>query len=153
MRPIAISLALLLATILLAPPAHADEALKKRYSDDELIETLKDMGYRAVEKTEDRVLSIAIDGYTHFLYVYDDDDLQLYFGLTGYKVTADDMNEWNRTKRLSRAYLDNVDDPVLEADLLANAGFTTRQLNEWISVFDRSAREFHQFVSAADRSE
>lgn len=150
---LAFLLALFLATLPVAPPALADEALKKHYSDDELIELLKDMGYRAVEKTEERVLSIAIDGYTHFLYVYDDDDLQLYFGLTGYEVTADDMNEWNRTKRLSRAYLDNVDDPVLEADLLANAGFTAKQLNEWISVFDMSAREFHQFVAAADRSE
>lgn len=81
---------------------------------------LGSLGYRAVEKAEDRVLSIAIDGYTHYLYIYDDDDLQLYFGLTGYD---------------------------------ANAGYTPSQLNEWISVFDKSAREFHQFVNDADRSE
>jgi hypothetical protein len=131
--------------------AIADPELPKHFTDEQLIEVLQSEGYRAVEKSDDRVLSIKIDGYTFYLYVYDDDDLQLYFGLTGYEVTAADMNEWNRTNRLSRAYLDDVDDPVLEADLLANAGYSAAQLREWLSVFNSSAREFHQFVTEAAR--
>ena len=146
-------LALVAAFSMAAGAAQADDEIRKAYTDEELIEVLKNDGYRAVEQVEDRVLSIRIDGYTHYLYIYDDDDLQLYFGLTGYNVNADDMNEWNRTKRLSRAYIDDVNDPVLEADLLANAGFTVKQLSEWIAVFDTSAREFHMFVDSKDRDE
>jgi len=148
LKPLAFVAALAIA----AGTAYADDEVRKSYTDAELIEILKNDGYRAVEQVEDRVLSIRIDGYTHYLYIYDDDDLQLYFGLTGYDVNADDMNEWNRTKRLSRAYIDDVNDPVLEADLLANAGYTVKQLSEWISVFDTSAREFHVFVDSKDRS-
>ena len=87
--------------------------LPKHYSDDDLVEILKDDGFRAVEKTEDRVLQIKVDGQMYFLYVYEDDDLQLYYGLTDFSVTPEDMNTWNRTMRLSRAYLDTDNDPIL----------------------------------------
>ena len=145
--------AVIAALLGVANICFAGESLPKHFSDEELIEVLQGEGYRAVEKSEDRVLNIRIDGFTFYLYVYDDDDLQLYFGMTGYEVSTADMNEWNRSKRLSRAYLDEVDDPVIEADLLANAGYTPDQLREWVSVFNTSAREFHQFVSKADQAE
>lgn len=131
----------------------AEEPLRKDYSDEELIEMLEDGGYRGVELIEDRVIRISIDGSTHVLYVYDDGDLQLYFGLTGYVVDAGHMNEWNRTMRLSRAYIDDVNDPVLEADLLANAGYTAKQVTEFVSVFSISSRQFHQFIIENDQGD
>lgn len=145
----------LLAAIVAASPfaAQAGDEPKKGYAEDEIVELLQDGGFRAVEKAEDGVLQVRIDGLTYVIYVYDDDDLQLYLGLTGYSVTPEDMNEWNRTKRLSRAYIDDVNDPVLEADLLANAGYTPQQLVEWVSVFDISARDFRSFVTERDRGD
>jgi hypothetical protein len=131
----------------------AQEQPQKSYTDEELIEILRNDGYRAVELTEDRVISIKVDGLTYVLYVYEDDDLQMYFGVTGYVLTPDHMNEWNRTKRLSRAYLDHENDPILEADLLANAGFTKEQFLEWFKVFNFSAVEFRQFLIENDQSE
>ncbi len=145
--------AILILVLILPLGAAAQDSLKKHYSDDELIEILEKDGYRAVEKSEDRVISIKIDGLTYYLFIYEDDDLQLYFGLTGYLVDADDMNNWNRNKRLSRAYLDDEDDPILEADLLANAGYTAEQFIEWLEVFSFSAREFQQFLIEHDKSE
>ena len=124
----------------------AQEQLKKSYSDEDLIDILKNDGYRAVEISEERVITIKVDGLTYVLYIYDDDDLQLYFGVTGYELNAEHMNTWNRTKRLSRAYLDDDNDPILEADLLANAGYTEEQFLEWFKVFNFSALEFRQFV-------
>jgi hypothetical protein len=133
--------------------AGAEEQLKKRYTDEELVEILKNDGYRAVEISDERVITIKVDGTTYALYVYDDDDLQLYFGVTGYILTPEQLNEWNRTKRLSRAYLDDENDPILEADLLANAGFTEQQFLEWFKVFNYSAIEFRQFLVENDLSE
>jgi hypothetical protein len=106
----------------------AQEQPQKSYTDEELIEILRNDGYRAVELTEDRVISIKVDGLTYVLYVYEDDDLQMYFGVTGYVLTPGHMNEWNRTKRLSRAYLDHENDPF-------------------------SAVEFRQFLIENDQSE
>lgn len=144
----------LLATLLSLPVVAAgQDALQKSYTDEELVEILKDDGYRVVEISEERVITIRVDGSTYVLFVYDDDDLQLYFGVTGYTLDSDDMNTWNRTKRLSRAYIDDENDPVLEADLLANAGYTKEQFLEWFEVFNYSAREFQQFLIENDRGD
>jgi hypothetical protein len=133
-------------------PAAAP-TLKKAYTDKELIAILEGDGYCSVELTEERVISVKLDGMTFVLYVYDDDDLQLYFGVTGYDIDAETMKDWNRTRRLSRACLDEENDPILETDLLANAGYTEDQLLEWLKVFSWSAVEFRQFLVENDKSD
>lgn len=144
----------LIAALLCLPLVVAGQGqLQKSYTDEELVEILRNDGYRAVEISDERVITIKIDGLTYVLFVYEDDDLQLYFGLTGYVVDNDDMNAWNRTKRLSRAYIDDENDPILEADLLANAGYTEEQFLEWLEVFNFSAREFQQFLIENDKGE
>ena len=143
-----------LAAMLFLPLAAASQdQLQKSYTDQELVDILRNDGYRAVEISDERVITIKVDGLTYVLFVYDDDDLQLYFGVTGYVVDADDMNTWNRTKRLSRAYIDDDNDAILEADLLANAGYTEEQFLEWLEVFNFSAREFQQFLIENDQVE
>ncbi len=144
------TLALLFAAV---PLAAAEPALKKAYTDEELVEILKNDGYRSVEIEEERVIKVKLDGINYRLYIYDDDDLQLYFGVTGYDIDAEAINEWNRTRRLSRAYLDEENDPILEADLLANAGYTEEQLVEWFQVFTWATGEFRQFLLENDKSE
>jgi hypothetical protein len=142
-------------SVLLSLPviAAGEDALQKSYTDEELVDILKGDGYRAVEISEERVITIKLDGLTYVLFVYDDDDLQLYFGVTGYALDAEQINAWNRAKRLSRAYIDDENDPVLEADLLANAGYTREQFLEWLEVFNYSAREFQQFLVENDQGD
>lgn len=146
-RSAAIVLALFFAT---SSVAFAADDLKKRYSDKELIRVLKKAGYQSVQKEDKRVIKISIDGLNYYLYIYEDDDLQLYFGLTGHTIDLAAINEWNKTKRLTRAYLDDDSDPVLESDLLANAGYSTRQLIEWVQVFDTSVRGFRRHIEQND---
>lgn len=131
----------------------AEPTLKKTYTDEELVAILEAGGYRSAEVADDRVISVKLDGMTFALYAYDDDDLQLYFGVTGYDIEAETINQWNRTRRLSRAYLDDENDPILETDLLANAGFTAEQFLEWLEVFTWSAVEFRQFLVENDKSD
>ena len=136
-----------------ALPVLAEPSLKKTSTDDELIDMLETGGNRAVEVVKDRVISVKVDGTTFVLYAYKDDDLQLYYGVTGFEIGADAINDWNRTRRLSRAYLDDEGDPVLEADLLANAGSNTEQFLEWLEVFAWSAVEFRRFLVDNDNEE
>ena len=137
--------------LLLGSSAWAEERLGKDYTDEQLVKMLEDEGFRSVQVVEPTVIEITIDGLDYYLFVYDDGDLQLWFGLTDYDVNIQDMNEWNRTRRLTRAYIDDENDPILEADLLANAGYTTRQLSEWVSVFDGISRAFRDYVAERDR--
>ncbi len=143
--------AILLLILTTGSGAWAEERLGKDYSDDQLVAMLQDEGFRKVKIVEPTVIEIAIDGIEYYLFVYDDGDLQLWFGLTDYDVNIEDMNEWNRTRRLTRAYIDDENDPILEADLLANAGYTAKQLSEWVSVFDGISRAFRDYVAERDR--
>ena len=71
-----------IAAFAVSAAVAAEEQLQKRYSDEQLMDILKDDGYRAVELSDDRVITIRIDGLTYVLYIYEDNDLQLYFGMS-----------------------------------------------------------------------
>ena len=45
------------------------------------------------------------------------------------------INEWNRTSRFGRAYVDDQGDPVVELDLLLAGGVTMQTIKEYINVF------------------
>lgn len=136
--------------LLLPAAAMADSLLKNRYSDAELIEIMKSDGYSAVTRIKDGTLSIRVDGVTYALLNNSDGDLQTYYGISGAKLSYQEINEWNRTMRLSRAYLDSEKDPVLEADLLANGGLTNKNVTEFFRVFLGSVKVFKEFVIKHD---
>ncbi len=146
--------AIVLAALWMPSLASADESEERlrRYDAKELERLVRGEGYGSVEREENRVLFKA-DGSQYVLFLYDDGDLQLYFGITGVNVTTEDINQWNMRRRLSRAYIDGEADPVLEADLLANAGMTDLIITEFIKVFVGSASDFRSFLRDHDRGD
>jgi hypothetical protein len=129
-----------------ATSVFAEGSLVSRYSDDKLIQIIKNEGYGSVEKIKEGTIRVKVDGHTLAVFNKPDGDLQLYYSVAGSKVTVEDMNEWNRTRRLSRAYLDADKDPTLESDLLANAGMTEKHVTEFFSVFKTSVDAFRDFI-------
>lgn len=123
----------------------------RHYSIAELAKILEHEGYGSIEREDNRV-SFKAEGRKFTLFLYPDGDLQMYFGIAGPRVPLEEMNRWNREYRLSRAYVDDVDDPVLEADLLANAGLNPRIISEFVLVFIDSSDEFRRFVAEHDQS-
>ena len=123
-----------------------------RPSEPHLMDLLRGEGYGQVEQLDSGGIRFKGNGVSYVLFRYDDGDLQLYYGLTGVRLDAAQINEWNRTRRLSRAYLDSDGDPVLEADLLANAGLTPRVITEFVRVFMQIANEYRGYVVANDQS-
>ncbi len=140
-------LTMLASTVVLAAPE-----LARRFSDAELVKILNAEGYNSVTILEPGQLLIKINGRSHVLFVEDDGDLRAYYGISGVKVSYQDVNTWNRTKRLSRAFLDNENDPVLESDLLANAGMSPKHVTEFLRVFADLAAAFHAFILQHDQS-
>ena len=52
------------------------------------------------------------------------------------------INEWNRTSRFGRAYVDDQGDPVVELDLLLAGGVTVQTIKEYIYVFTETVTSF-----------
>ena len=148
------NLRVLLLSILffLSNASLAAEDLTTHFTDQQLMDILKQDGYSAVSPFKEGVILVKINGRSLLLFNNGDGDLQAYYSLSGAKLDYRDMNTWNREHRLSRAYLDDEMDPVLEADLLANAGLSRRHVTEFFGVFRQSADAFRKFVIAADHS-
>lgn len=121
------------------------------YSLKELQSMLKGAGYADVSINGDNHIIFNVDDTRYALFRMDDGDLQMYFGVTNQKLALDAINEWNRTKRLSRAYIDRDGDISLEADMLANGGLNKERVLAFVKVFvELSAPEFYRFAQSKE---
>lgn len=143
---------LIVAVVVMFPMNALANELARGYSDNELMQILTSDGYTAVSQIEDGMIRIKIDGRSYILFNKPDGDLQLYYAITGVDISYVDVNEWNKTKRLSKAYLDNDNDPVLEADLLANGGISHKHVTEFFDIFLLSVSSFREFIIENDAS-
>jgi len=107
---------------------------------------LKAEGYTISTSSDDSIV-LKVNGIKAVLFRMDDGDWQMYYGAKGPKPSYKQINEWNRTKRLSRAYLDEEMDPVLEADLDATVGITKSQLLNFVKIFvDVSMPAYRKYI-------
>ena len=72
-------------------------------------------------------------------------NLQLWTYLTGRRVTLDQVNNWNQSKRFSRAYLDKDGDPNVEYDVDLEGGVTLGAVREAIETFEAVVTAFKDF--------
>jgi hypothetical protein len=69
--------------------------------------------------------------------------LQLHAGFSGsYKAGLNGINEWNRSKKFSRAYLDRENEPHLESDLNLKGGVTEAAIKDFFRIFELSVNAF-----------
>ncbi len=71
--------------------------------------------------------------------------LQLHAGFST-KISLSRINEWNRTKRLSRAYNDQDGDANIEADLELTGGVTQQNVKEWLKTYVISLKAFKKHL-------
>ena len=130
--------------------AASEPTLNTHFTDAELIAIIKEDGYRSVELDSKGIIVIKVDGAPYVLYNYDDGDLQLYYGIAGAPVSLTAINEWNMSKRLTRAYIDSENDPVLEADLLSDAGISEAHITRFFDIFLDATQLFREFVHESE---
>ena len=75
-----------------------------------------------------------------------EDSLQLNASFSD-KVTMSRINEWNRTKRYTRAYLDKENDPVLQGDLELTGGVTEKNVKEWLKTYVVCLKAFRKHLA------
>ncbi|HEX5183662.1 MAG TPA: YbjN domain-containing protein [Allosphingosinicella sp.] len=142
-----------LAAGLGASAVPAGAAMVRAQDPQSVVAALQKAGYRArldTDKTGDPVVRSASSGTDFSVFFYNCTDhkdcrtVEFYSGyhLDKNPVGLDKMNDWNRTMRFGRAYLDDQKDPVLEMDVDLDAGGMSDDLfkdnlDYWTSVMSR----------------
>jgi hypothetical protein len=114
-----------------------------------LVRALQEAGYTAklgADKGGDPMITSSVSGTPFQVYFYNctkNKDCATVQFHAGYDLKTspglDKINEWNRTKRFGRAFLDKENDPILEMDIdLDDGGISaalfTDNLEFWASV-------------------
>jgi hypothetical protein len=116
-----------------------------------ILDVAKGFGSATLEKddTGDPKISGRIEGVKYGIYFYGCEagasctEIQFAAGWSDTKVPMAEINEWNRTKRFGKAYLDKENDPILEAPVNLKNGVSVKNLEstfEWwgaiVKVFE-----------------
>lgn len=128
-----------------AADEFSEETVVKEASS-QLVEGLLEALDLEFEEKENGTYAFEMDGTKTVLF-NKGKDAQLYCGFTGKRVTLSRINEWNRKKRFSRAYLDQDNDAVLEADIDFEGGVTGETLLRFFRIFALSAKEFQKHIA------
>jgi len=108
-----------------ALPAQAQ--MVRAQDPDSVVQALQDAGYAArlgVDKVGDPMITSGVSGTTFQVFFYNCTDnrncatVQFHSGYDlQSSIGLERINEWNRSQRFGRAYLDAEDDPILEMDV------------------------------------
>ena len=144
------SLVAITAGALLAAPGFtrpmAAQGVVSEVSTEQLQKMLESMGYE-VEHPKEDVLQFAIEGHSA-LVINKKQNIQLYsYFKKQKKMDLKKINEWNATKRFSRAYLDQDGDAVIEWDIDLEGGTTAGALKESIRTYRIGVMTFVRFLN------
>jgi len=73
-------------------------------------------------------------------------DIQFAAGWSDAKVSLEKINEWNRGKRYGKAYLDKVNDPMLELSVNTNHGVSLKNPEDSFEWWKAIVKGFQQEV-------
>ncbi|GAC1400590.1 MAG: YbjN domain-containing protein [Pyrinomonadaceae bacterium] len=104
---------------------------------------LQDIGIDS-SKLKENTFKFKFDDYPVILF-NKERNMQLYAGFKA-KASIEKVNEWNKTHRFSRAYIDGEGDPVIEADLDFDGGVPVDAIKEFIKTFRLSVTAFVKFL-------
>lgn len=119
---------------------------------------LRDRGYKAeltTDKQGDPLIKSAANGYTFAILFFGCENhkactsVQFYAGFTRKGLPVDKINEWNRTKRFGRAYIDGIGDPVVKMDVnLEPGGMPASLFADTIDLWDSLVGAFAKVAFA-----
>ncbi len=96
------------------------------------------------KELEDGTYSFEISGLKVVIF-NKGDTMQLYAGFEG-EVTLSRINEWNKTKRFTRAYVSSKGGACLEDDLELTGGVTEKNVKEWMKTYVLCLKDFKKHL-------
>jgi hypothetical protein len=144
-----IGLSFVCATMLLparGARAQTDRVIKEiSYEDTERILGTMKIEYESVSEGTYR---FQLEGYKTLL-LSKKINLQLYASFK-HKTTQSRINEWNRDKRYTRAYIDKEGDPCLELDLDLEGGSSMGAVREMFRTWRTCVKLFTEHIGYED---
>ena len=137
-------LAVAAVALVLAGPVSAQQ-MRERITAEQLTGLLRDKGMEG--KVNERGNVIVETNGTKIVFFISGQTLQAYFGLSGTKANVTSVNEWNKTKRFGRAYIDGDGDPCVELDYDLEGGVTDDNVKVWFDTVTAIVRSFKAHVS------
>lgn len=117
-----------------AEDSSARHAVLERVTLREIAEVMKREGY-AVAIRDESFVEWKIDGRRTSVFISDDgQSIQFHVAFDDTGATLEKVNDWNRSKRYSRSYLDDDGDPHLELDLDYSGGITEKRVIEFLAT-------------------
>jgi hypothetical protein len=133
--------------------AAQSDCLFKEYDINDLAAILQGEGYGSIEILSGGQIKFKVEGLPYLLTLMEDGDLQMFCGFAGARLAFEDINEWNQKTRLTTAYIDTEQDPVMTSDLLASAGINEEIVRQFVRLFVHSfGPDFRRFVNERNRA-
>lgn len=123
---------------------HGQAGAVENYSqitDQQLIGILTEEGF-SPKLTKPNVIAVKMEGRSVVFFVSEGNNVQAYAGFKSPKASLNRINTWNKSKRYSRAYMDDDGDPVIELDLDLAGGVTKERIADYIRTVSLSVSAF-----------
>ncbi len=125
-----------------APPAAGNSAVIDKAGPEVYARAVEAAGFSIMNRTE-RFIQIDMFGLKVQLFPQPT-SAQLFAGFSSSRAMSPVIiNEWNRSKRFSRSYIDREGDPILESDIDLEGGVTEQAIVTWIQTFAISLKAFN----------
>ena len=129
--------------VVLSAPASAQ--IRERITATQLITLLKEKGLEGTANDKGNVI-VQMTG-SKVVFFIQGQTMQAYFGLSGTGATLTKVNEWNKTKRFGRAYIDSDGDPCIELDYDLEGGVSDDSIKVWFDTVKLIVKSFRTHVS------
>lgn len=106
-----------------------------------------------IKRFGNRLMAIFGKIKTQIVYTRKDRVLTAHARFKGYSNDLKFINDWNRTKRFSRAYIDKDQDIVLEAEIDLEPGVSEEAIKNWLKGFGVILNFFQHSLVKQGRSE
>jgi Putative bacterial sensory transduction regulator len=133
------------ALVLVAPLSAQQN--RERITAEQLTGLLRDKGMEGQVNERGNVI-VQANG-SKVVYFIQGQTLQAYFGLTGTSANVTLVNEWNKSKRFGRAYIDADGDPCVELDYDLEGGVSDESIKVWFDTVNLIVRSFRTHVSGS----
>ena len=137
-------LAVAAVALVLAGPVSAQQ-MREKITAEQLTGLLRDKGLEGTVNEKGNV--IVQNNGSKIVFFISNQTMQAYFGLRGTSATITTVNEWNKSKRFGRAYIDSDGDPVVELDYDLEGGVTDDSVKVWFDTVTAIVKSFRTFVS------
>lgn len=135
------------ALVLTAAPASAQ--MRERITAEQLTGLLRDKGLTGTVNERGNVL-VTSNG-SKILFLIAGQTVQAYFGLSGTSANVNTVNDWNKSKRFSRAYIDGDGDPCVELDYDLEGGVSDDSIKVWFDTVTAVVKSFRTAVSSSSK--